>query len=148
MPRYNPFAERAGMRRVLVSDPNPQASAVAVELESLGFDLRLLSSQRYVHGKLEALNVDQLAKLKVCFLRNTHPLFREVFGAARRLKNGAVKDYKEELDKADLDKLTRLVKTAVVLLQAKVYLFWQKVNDRINSIKTSVGMVLSRLSSR
>jgi len=35
------------------------------------------------------------------------------------------KNYADELEKADLQKLTRLVKIAAVLLQTKVYLFWK-----------------------
>ena len=128
MPKYNPFAERAGMRRVLVKEPPKAAVNVVSKLEGLGFDLRFLGSQRYVRGKLEGLNAGQLAELKAVFARNGHPMFREVFGAVRHKKSGVVKDYGCELEKADLDKLARLVKVAGVLLQTKVYLFWKHTN--------------------
>ena len=126
MPKYNPFAERAGMRRVLVKDPPKQAVNVTSKLEGLGFDLRFLGSQRYVKGKLEDLNVSQLAELKAVFLHNGHPMFRELFGAVRHSASETVKDYELELEKADLDKLARLIKVAGVLLQTKVYLFWSR----------------------
>jgi hypothetical protein len=52
MPKYNPFAERAEMRRVLVKDPPKQVLNVESALAGLGFDLHFLGSQRYVKGKL------------------------------------------------------------------------------------------------
>jgi hypothetical protein len=126
MPKYNPFAERAGMRRVLVKDPPKQAVNLASELAGLSFDLHFLGSQRYVKGKLEGLSPVQLAGLKNVFQRNGHPMLREILGTIRHKKGSIGKDYSQELDSADLDKLTRLIKVAGVLLQTKVYLFWQR----------------------
>jgi ABC-type lipoprotein export system ATPase subunit len=126
MPKYNPFAERAGMRKVLVKEPPQNALKVASELSGLGFDLHFLGSQRYVKSKLEGLSPGQLAGLKAVFLRNGHPMFREILGAIRHKKGEAAKDYGKELAKADLDKLARLIKITGVLLQTKVYLFWEK----------------------
>jgi GNAT superfamily N-acetyltransferase len=55
MAKYSPFAEKAGMAKVAVQEPSKDVLRVARELEGLGFDLRLLGSQRYVMGKLEEL---------------------------------------------------------------------------------------------
>lgn len=57
MARYNPFAERAGMCRVLVQEPCRQARKLSAVLVELGFDLRLLGSESYVLGKLRSLGV-------------------------------------------------------------------------------------------
>jgi hypothetical protein len=129
MPKYNPFAERAGMHKVLVKDPPKQALKVASVLLGLGFDLRFLGSQRYVKGKLEGLSPGQLAELKDVFLHKGHPMLREILGTIRHKKGAISKDYAGELEKADLDKLTRLIKITGVLLQTKVYLFWKAIKD-------------------
>jgi ABC-type ATPase with predicted acetyltransferase domain len=132
MPKYNPFAERAGMRRVLVKEPPPQSLNVTSALEKMGFDLRFLGSQRYVKNKLEDLTAKQLTDLRAVFLHNAHPMFKEILGANRHKKGEIVKDYGQELGTADLDVLTRLIKIAAVLLQAKVYLFWSQAANNQN----------------
>jgi ABC-type ATPase with predicted acetyltransferase domain len=129
MPKYNPFAERAGMRRIFVKDPPTAATNVTAELEKLGFDLRFLGSQCYVRAKLESLSASQLAELKATIARNGHPMFREIVGAVRHEAKDTVNNYREEIEKVDLDKLAKLVKIAAVLLQTKVYLFWSRAAD-------------------
>jgi hypothetical protein len=111
------------MRRVLVKEPPKQALNVESALSSLGFDLHFLGSQRYVKGKLEGLSPAQLAGLKVVFLHNGQPMLREILGTIRHKKGAIGKDYSQELEGANLDKLTRLIKIVGVLLQTKVYLF-------------------------
>lgn len=56
MPKYNPFAEKTGMRKILIKNPPKAATKVTAELEKLGFDLQFLSSQHYIKGKLENLS--------------------------------------------------------------------------------------------
>lgn len=126
MPKYNPFAERAGMHKVFVKEPPKAAINVTAELEKLGFDNRFLASQRYVRAKLEGLSESQLAELRATISHNGHPMYREIVGAVRHGTGEAVKNYRVEMEKADLDKLARLVKIAAVLLQTKVYLFWSR----------------------
>jgi hypothetical protein len=126
MPKYNPFAERAGMKKIQIKGPHKAAINVTAELEKLGLDLRFLGSQRYVKDKLESLNTDQLSELKATFAHNGHPMYREALGAVRHATNETPKNYREEIEKADIDKLTRLAKIASILLQTKVYLFWSK----------------------
>jgi ABC-type ATPase with predicted acetyltransferase domain len=129
MPKYNPFAEKAGMRRIFVKEPPKAAVNVTAELKKLGFDLRFLGSRRYVYGKLENLSTSQLAELRATFTHNGHPMFRETVGAVRHEARENVKNYMEEMEKADIDKLVRLVKIAAVLLQTKAYLFWKSTRS-------------------
>jgi GNAT superfamily N-acetyltransferase len=135
MPKYNPFAERAGMRKVAVKDPPKQAVNVSATLGRLGFDVQLLGSQRYVHSKLEGLATDQMAELKAAFAQNVHPRFRESVSAGNYAKGGATKAYREGLEEADLDRLGKLIKIVGVLLQAKVYLFWTNSGESVSSTK-------------
>jgi hypothetical protein len=50
-------------------------------LSGLGFDLKLLGSQKHVSDKLQSLTSKQLESLKATFIKNDHPRFR------RNLKN-------------------------------------------------------------
>jgi hypothetical protein len=53
MAKYSPFTEKAGMRKVAEQQVVESVSVVAKALSDLGFDLQLLGSERYVHGKLQ-----------------------------------------------------------------------------------------------
>jgi hypothetical protein len=77
MAKYNPFAEKAGMRNVVTKDPSAEALGLAEVLTGFGFDLQLLGSQRYVRSKLEGLNTEQVAKLKEAFMKNDHQRLRK-----------------------------------------------------------------------
>jgi len=127
MAKYNPFAERAGMRNVVTKSPPEEALRMAETLKGFGFDLQLLSSERYVRSKLEGLKPTQIAVLKDAFVRNDHQRFRREFASMRHVPYGTTKAYREGIETADLEKLTKLVKIVGVLLQTKVYLFWRKL---------------------
>ena len=126
MAKYNPFAERAGLRRVHLQAPCKEVRAIAEVLSGFGFDLKLLGSDRYIRGKLEALAPEQMADLKECFVKNDHPKFRKQFAAMRHVPYGSTKLYQEGVRGADLVKMVTLVRILGVLLQSKVYLFWSR----------------------
>ena len=126
MAKYSPFAEKAGMRRVAVQEPSKEIMRVARELEALGFDLRLLGSQRYVLGKLQRLSDDQVTFLRDCLQRCGHPRFRKEFAISRHVPYGNSNEFKACVTKAGVSKLVRLVKIIGMLQQIKFYLFWRK----------------------
>jgi ABC-type ATPase with predicted acetyltransferase domain len=125
MPRYNPFAERAGMKKVFLKGPPKEALIVASVLMRLSFDLHFLGSQTYVKNKLAELNPGQLAELRTTFSKNGHPMFREAVAAIRHAKRNT-KNYTQEVEKAELEKIARLIKITGILLQTKAYLFLEK----------------------
>ncbi len=126
MPRYNPFAERAGMQRVYVHDAPKEALGVAEVLRGLGFDVALLGSQRHVRSRLEALSAEQIMIIKAAFVKNDHQRFRKEIASCRHVPYGTTKLYREGIASADLERLAKLIKIEGVLLQSKVYLFWSK----------------------
>jgi hypothetical protein len=124
MAKYNPFAEKAGMKKVLEQKPSEEARRVADMLSGLSFDLKLLSSQKYVLDKLESLSPEQLKALKEVFVKNDHPRFRREIAAIRHMPYGTAALYAEGVRNADTERMAKLIKTAGMLLQTKVYLFW------------------------
>jgi GNAT superfamily N-acetyltransferase len=126
MARISPFAERAGMQRVLEQKPTKEALQVADTVSDLGFDLKLLGSQKHVLGKLQNLSSAQLEALKEVFVRNGHPRFKKEFGANRHMPYGTSAAYVEGIKNASVERIARLVKITGMLLQTKVYLFWSK----------------------
>jgi GNAT superfamily N-acetyltransferase len=129
MPKYSPFAEKAGMKRVAVQESVKSVSKISGVLLELGFDMQLLGSERYVRGKLEGLSSPELGRLREAFRCNRHPRFRKEFGGvgARQMFFTRV-DWEVAIRAADVAKLARLVRVVGVLLQTKVYLFWSRDN--------------------
>jgi hypothetical protein len=77
MAKYNPFAEKAGMKKIAQQQTVQTVAEVSKVLFELGFDLQLLGSQHYVQVKLENLLPLQIAKLKDTFIKNKHPRFKK-----------------------------------------------------------------------
>lgn len=127
MARYNPFAERAGMRRVAVQLPCKQALRVVEVLERLGFCRDLLGCENYLRGRLACLSREEIGEIKDAFVRNVHPRFVRCFGGGSVF--GDKKAYVEGVRNAGVEKLVKLIRVCGVLLQVKVYLFWDKFGE-------------------
>jgi hypothetical protein len=126
MAKYNPFAEKAGMRRIAEQQPTEGVLRISELLSDFGFDLQLLGSSRYVFSKVEELNPSQIGKLKELFIKNKHPRFKKEFAISRHQPFGKTSDYVDCLRNADAMKIAKLIKLVGMLLQTKVYLFWSK----------------------
>jgi ABC-type lipoprotein export system ATPase subunit len=124
MAKYNRFAEKAGMEKIAEQEPNRKVLNISEVLSSLGFNLQLLGSEKYVLDRLENLSSEQLAMLKEVFMKNGHPRLSKEF--AFHQPYGRKADYVEGVKNADLKKMAKLIRIVGVLLQSKVYLFWRK----------------------
>ena len=125
MAKYSPFAEKAGMRKVAEQQSVETVSKVSSVLLELGFDMQLLGSERYVKAKLENLTSAQLSSLRGAFVKSSHPRFKKEFAASRHQPFGKTSDYIESVKNADHAKMAKLIKLVGMLLQTKVYLFWE-----------------------
>lgn len=126
MAKYNPFAEKAGMRKVFEQPISEDAMRMTEVLKGLGFDVQLLGSQRYVRDKLVGLNPTQMEALKDAFVRNDHPRFRKEIAVTRHMPYGTATAFAEGVKNASMERIAKLVKITGMLLQSKVYLFWRK----------------------
>jgi ABC-type lipoprotein export system ATPase subunit/GNAT superfamily N-acetyltransferase len=122
MAKYNPFAEKAGMTKVLEQQPSKQALEMAKVLKSYGFQPELLGSFSYILNKLRQVKSEQILGIKKAFIENDHPRFRKVFSGI--LPYGRSPEYVANIENAGLQRLAQLVKICGFLLQTKVYLFW------------------------
>ena len=123
MAKYNPFAEKAGMQKVMEQPPCKQALAIAALLEDLGFNVQLLGSEKIVLNKLRSLKGEDIARVREVFIKNKQPRFMKYFFA--KMPYGKTKLYREKVMAASLEKLTHLIRVCGLLLQTKVYLFWK-----------------------
>jgi len=122
MAKYNPFAEKAGMQKIMEQPPVKQALAIAAVLEDLGFSIHLLGSEKTVLKKLKSLNAEDLDRVREAFIHNKQPRFMKYFFG--KMPYGKTKLYREKVMAASLEKLTHLICVCGLLLQTKVYLFW------------------------
>lgn len=93
MAKYNPFAEKAGMRRIAEQQPTEGVLRISELLSDFGFDLQLLGSSRYVFSKIEDLNPVQIGKLKELFIKNKHLRFKKEFAISHHQPFGKTSDY-------------------------------------------------------
>jgi hypothetical protein len=126
MAKYSPFAEKAGLAKVAVQEPAKGVLRVANALSGLGFDLKLLGSQKYVFNSLQNLSEERLIALKEVFVKNAHLRFKREIDALRHMPYGTHAVYVEGIMNASIEKIAKLTKIVGMLLQTKVYLFWEK----------------------
>jgi len=127
MAKYNPFAEKAGMKKIAEQLPPRGAIKIAETLQWLGFNIHLLGSEKYVLNKLHTLTKREIAIIKEVFIKNSHARFMKYFFC--HMPFGKKEVYAKEVTKASLERLTQLIRVCGFLLQTKVYLFWKSTNN-------------------
>jgi ABC-type transport system involved in cytochrome c biogenesis ATPase subunit/GNAT superfamily N-acetyltransferase len=124
MAKYNPFAEKAGMKKVTEQTPAKEAVKIVDLLGRMGFEPISLGSLKYVYEKLLAMRPIEIQKVREAFLKSRHPRFLKDF--SYDLPYGTKKDYEEKIEAASLQKLAKLITVCSFLMQTKSYLFWKK----------------------
>jgi ABC-type lipoprotein export system ATPase subunit/GNAT superfamily N-acetyltransferase len=124
MAKYNPFAEKAGMRKIAEQPPPKEALKIAETLTQLGFNIHLLGSEKYVLTKLQTLNAESIGKIREAFIKYPHARFMKYFFC--HIPFGRREAYAKEVMKTSLERLAHLIKVCSFLMQTKVYLIWKK----------------------
>jgi hypothetical protein len=124
MAKYNPFAEKAGMKRIALQVPPKGMLELAGILESVGLDRRLFGSVGHVEERLGAMSKKDLDLVRFGFIRCKNGPFLKVFFSS--VPFGHAAEYGKCVEKASVEKLARLIKACGFLLQEKVYLFYEK----------------------
>jgi len=127
MAKYNPFAEKAGMKKILESKPNPSVLEAMEKLRKLGFNPVFLSSEKYNMRQLWTLRSVSEVKTILKDLSKVVGIYR------KRLLSGhkayyTHKEFCKHVEGADLKKLGKMLRILSFLTQTKVYLFWKKGN--------------------
>jgi ABC-type lipoprotein export system ATPase subunit/GNAT superfamily N-acetyltransferase len=124
MAKYNPFAERAGMKKVAEQPPAKEALKVAETLLLLGFNTELLSSRNYLTGKLHTIREEDATEIRNALIKHAHSRFQKHFFPHTPF--GRREEYGKKVAESSLSELTELIRICAFLLQTKVYLFWQR----------------------
>ena len=124
MAKYNPFFEKAGMKKIAVHKPSQKIVEMANKLLELGFNLDRMSSKSYNLKVLMGFSKKKLEKVREALASYPHPrLVRHLTGKATFMNKNS---WRAELEKAGVERLASLIRHVSILSQTKVYLFWQK----------------------
>jgi hypothetical protein len=126
--KYNPFAEKAGMKRTAEHAPPKEATKIVGLLRELGFNEQFLSSEKYVLEKLQSLTGQDVERVKQALVKHSHPRFMKAF--SYHLPYGLKQAHRKEIENLTLDKLAQSIKICGFLMQTKAYLFWKKCESQ------------------
>lgn len=121
MAKYNPFFEKAGMKKLVSQNSNPEFTEATHDLSKLGFNLYLLASEKHNRAKLKKLSNRQESELKGILARIKHPRLRRTFGNKPYMDDNT---YVSALENASQLELAMALRVLSILMQKKVYLFW------------------------
>jgi GNAT superfamily N-acetyltransferase len=126
MAQYNPFAERAGMRRVQDTEPHPSVWEAIDRLIGLGFNPVLLSSVKSNLEHLESLGDDEVDMVREALHGASTHYFKRLSrgGAGRAYVRKA--DMGEWLRNQGRGSLAKSIRILSIISETKVYLFWSR----------------------
>ena len=125
MARYNPFAERAGMKLVRITEPHDSVTRAIMGLHGMGFNPVLMASVRGNEEILDSLPRDLLESLKQILLGISTLYYKRLSRSNRPYVKRA--EFKTWLDIQPNHSLARSLVTLSTLGQSKAYLYWSKI---------------------
>lgn len=123
MSRYNPFFEKAGMRKIMERFPDHEITEAIEQLHWVGFEPTLLSSIRCNLEKLKSMNAMEIMRCREILARLRSPRLHKF--ADHHAPYGTSAKYRAAVEKAPLEKLAKISKALSFLAQTKVYLLWK-----------------------
>ena len=122
MAQYNPFAEKAGMKRILIKESHQSITRALDQLKELGFNSSLLGSESNNRRKLQELDAMEMETLRSILKKVSSQYYRRLSRQSRPYVRK--QEYIDWLDEQDEMGLSKTLKTLSVLAQSKVYLYW------------------------
>ncbi|MCW4006192.1 MAG: ATP-binding cassette domain-containing protein [Candidatus Bathyarchaeota archaeon] len=124
MARYNPFFEKAGMRRVAQSTPSVAVEDALLELEGLGFDLALLSSESYSERRIQQVGKEKIQGVLEVLSRKDAAMRKRIASAPKMYPKH--EETRARIHAMTAKDLAKALKRLSFAAQTKVYLFWSK----------------------
>jgi len=122
MAQYNPFAERAGMKKILVKEPTEKIVKAVDRLKALGFNPAMLASRKYNERRLANLPPGELTGVNEALLHVDTHYYRRLARVHKPYLRKA--EFKEWLCAADTQSLAWTLRILGILSQTKAYLYW------------------------
>jgi ABC-type lipoprotein export system ATPase subunit/GNAT superfamily N-acetyltransferase len=122
MAQYNPFAERAGMRLIQVTEPHQSIAKAVEELRELGFNPIMMASVEYNRDVLEGLDERGIESLSSVLLGVGAIYYKRLTRTSRPYLRRA--EFGEWLVRQPTGSLARTLAVLNTLNQTKAYLYW------------------------
>lgn len=126
MARYNPFFERAGMKKIVEQAPDPSCLGAVEKLRQLGFNPVLLASERHNLQRLREMSLKEVKRCKKILAEIRSPRLQRAAVAEKPYSN--MEQYQLALEKAGIEKIARILRVLSILVQTKVYLLWKNLS--------------------
>jgi len=120
MARYNPFFEKAGMKKIAERKPAKSILQTIEMLEKLGFKRYLLTSVKHNFERLQCLTGEELRKIKDALIKTGQYKRLMTTGKAYPKRE----EFKEWIENQRLHVIAKVLSRLAVLAETKVYLFW------------------------
>ena len=127
MAQYNPFAERAGMRLVQITEPHVSVLRSIKSMCGLGFNPVLLASSRHNSDLLDELDESQMETLKLGLLGVGASYYKRLSRSGRPYVRKS--EFREWLAEQSNESLGRALATLNILGQSKAYLYWSREGE-------------------
>lgn len=123
MARYNPFFEKAGMRKIAEAHGDKTVREAAEKLEKLGFKQYTLASKETNLKTLRGLNPEETRKVKETLLNVSQSYYKRLKASGKAYVKK--KEFQKFITEASAETLAKVISRLAVLAQTKVYLFWR-----------------------
>jgi Holliday junction resolvasome RuvABC DNA-binding subunit len=129
MAKYNPFFEKAGMKKIAESKPNPCLQEALEKLEALGFKSYMLQNQKHNLEKIDEVGKNKIIKILTELSRKGGIPRKRILSTSKAYPSHW--EFKEKIKNLNPEGLAKALKKLAFLAQTKVYLFWSKgmLND-------------------
>ncbi len=127
MAQYNPFFEKAGMQRICERQADPAILKAIELLKNMDFKPYLLASTQANLNHLEALEEAELRKIREAILRVPAIYYKRLKAAGEAYVEK--KEFNEWIREISLEALAKVLSRLAVLAEAKVYLFWENLEE-------------------
>jgi len=124
MALYNPFFEKAGMKKITERKPDRTIQQAVEVLEKLGFKRYLLTSVKYNLERLQHLTDEEIREIKDALIKTGQ--YKRLMASYKAYPKR--EEFKKWLENQDLHAVANVISRLAVLAETKVYLFWRNPN--------------------
>jgi len=123
MAKYNPFFEKAGMRKIMESKPSVNVLLAIEQLQGLGFNSTMLGSVNENQKLVKQVGRDKVAGILEELSEKEGALRKRLLALSSVYPSH--EEFLEKLKRASGGDLAVVLKRLAFLAQTKTYLFWR-----------------------
>ena len=126
MAKYNPFFERAGMKKIAISTGDETVQRAVKKLVDLGFKQYLLASEEMNLKILRGLSPEEKEEVRKAVLGVSRIYYKRLRPSRKPYVEKA--KFEQFISEASDEVLAKVLSRLAVLAQTKVYLIWKRKN--------------------